>query len=160
MGLRDYLEQRESELLTEIGDLHRKLAPLEAELAEVRRAKAAIGMPISDAAPADEKLLRSVTLERFDEVQRTSPYAHLTMKQLVVKALGEHFQHGAETRELVDFFRDAWGRDIARTNLSPQISRLYSEGVISRTGRLWVLTEALVERIHEADAERDSEPPQ
>jgi hypothetical protein len=61
-----------------------------------------------------------------------SPYADLTMKQLVVKALDEHFQHGATTRQLLDFFRDAWDRNIERTNLSPQLSRLYQELRIGR----------------------------
>jgi len=40
------------------------------------------------------------------------------------KALSEQFQHGATTKQLVNFFKDAWGRDIERTNLSPQLSRL------------------------------------
>jgi hypothetical protein len=68
------------------------------------------------------------------------------MKQLVVKALREHFRDGATTRQMLDFFRDAWDRDIERTNLSPQVSRLLQEGIISHLddGR-WVLIE-LIER--------------
>ena len=37
------------------------------------------------------------------------------------KALSEQFQHGATTKQLVNFFKDAWGRDIERTNLSPRL---------------------------------------
>jgi hypothetical protein len=51
-------------------------------------------------------------------------YENLTMKELVVKALREHFRDGATAKQLREFFRDGWGRDIARENLSPQLSRL------------------------------------
>jgi hypothetical protein len=44
MNLRTFLEDRERELVKEIDQLHAKLSPLEAELAEVRRAKAALGL--------------------------------------------------------------------------------------------------------------------
>ena len=54
------------------------------------------------------------------------------MKQLIVKVLIEHFKDGATARQMIDFFRDAWGRNIERQNLSPQISRLYQEGTIGR----------------------------
>lgn len=65
-------------------------------------------------------------------VAPSAPYAHLTMKQLVVKALDEHFPQGATARQLIEFFRFAWDRQIERTNLSPQLSRLYHEGTIGR----------------------------
>jgi hypothetical protein len=46
MNLREFLEQREKELTEQIAELHGKVAPLEAELAELRRTKAAIGMNV------------------------------------------------------------------------------------------------------------------
>jgi hypothetical protein len=79
---------------------------------------------------------------------RVLPYAHLTMKQLIIKALSEHFHNGATTRQLLDFFRDAWGRAIERQNLSPQLSRLYQEGVIGRIppARGWfIIPEKVIE---------------
>ena len=71
----------------------------------------------------------------------SSPYQGLTMKQLIVKVLEEHYPQGATTRKMLDFFRDAWNRDIQRENLSPQISRLYQEGIIGRVEgtREWYL---------------------
>jgi hypothetical protein len=75
-------------------------------------------------------------------VVRLRPYARMTMKELVRKVLSEHFHNGATTRQMLEFFRDAWGRDIERTNLSPQVSRLSQEGIIGRLddGR-WYLIE-------------------
>jgi len=40
MNLRDFLEERERELLSEIDQLHAQLAPKEAELAEVAERRA------------------------------------------------------------------------------------------------------------------------
>jgi hypothetical protein len=173
MNLRDFLETRERELLEAIDRLHGQLAPLEAELAEVRRAKGALGISPSeaDSDSGTNALLRSLaadtvfgvtnieeavkfaieglpkpaelvhgTLHEIRETvtnalrltPRVDPYAALTMKQLVVKALTEHFPQGATTRQLLEFFRDGWNRNIERANLSPQISRLYQEGIIGR----------------------------
>lgn len=193
MNLREFLDQREHELIEEIDLKRAELIHLEAELAQVRRARLTIG-------PSREEAERLAS-ERYEEIQRaqqekldrqiaaierafgkvahvapavpsedeidyladaseselarpeiidsqeapvidlrtgpsglrlSSPYASLTMKQLVVKALEEQFPHGATTRQLIDFFKNAWGREIERTNLSPQISRLYQEGKVGR----------------------------
>ncbi|MGA8760474.1 MAG: hypothetical protein WB611_29960 [Stellaceae bacterium] len=167
MNLREFLEQRERELLLEIGKLQKALAPKEAELAEVRRAKAALGMTsmaseVAGDLAADEALLRSVSIGRVDELKRTLEEARadaqvamakpaesaairnaarvlvssrnsgLTMKQLVTKALAQHFDKGASSRQLLEFFRDAWGRNIERTSLNPQLFRLYQDGIIGR----------------------------
>jgi hypothetical protein len=170
MALRDYLEERELDLLkelesvrSEIEALQTKLIPLEAELAEVRRAMSAVGMGgigtgiggigglgvfapavvpsgigiggisgvgIGNFRPSDPAALRDSTASTSH--QMTSPYSALTMKQLVEKALSEHFHNGAPTRALLEFFQNAWNRKIERTSLSPQLSRLYREGVIGR----------------------------
>src|SRR5260370_5041465 len=73
-------------------------------------------------------------------VSLPSPYEHLTMKELVIKALSGHFPNGATAKQLRDFIRDAWGRDIARENLSPQLSRLRWDKVIGwKEPHLWFL---------------------
>src|SRR5580700_2642005 len=118
MALRDYLEQRERELLEELGELRSKITPMEAELAEIRRAKVAIGMGNALTSPsffegigslgALADLNRDVVfgppsvansrtenaaIDRTTNLAKAlqSSYEHLTMKQLVVKALEEHF---------------------------------------------------------------------
>ncbi len=137
MSLRNYLEQRERELLHELRAFYTSISKKEAELAEVRRAMAAIGMPTPSSA-SDEEVLRSTTVGEF--VERTSPYQNMTMKQLVVKALKEHFNDGATTRELLTYFRDAWDRDIKRLSLSPQLNRLLQAGIIQKSvDNDWVL---------------------
>jgi prefoldin subunit 5 len=168
-ALRQFLVQHEEELTAQLSALRADLMPLEAELAEVRRAKAAIGLNVPQIASTVEGIAQVIagvgrvaivlnaaqkraaeileagqknnTIDMTPTLPTPSPYANLTMKQLVVKVLTEHFHNGATTRQMIDFFRDAWGRDIERQNLSPQISRLYQEGVIGRirTTRGWFL---------------------
>jgi hypothetical protein len=154
----------------EIAELHGRLAPLETELSAIRRCKATVShAPTNALAEIARHLSRSFDAETeratfrgiipgvstltaaatgSDKlISRLSgtgaiSYTDLTMKELVVKALSEHFLNtGAPTRSLIQHFKDAWGRDIARTNLSPQISRLYQEGTIGRirSSRGWFL---------------------
>ena len=203
--LREFLERRERELGEEITALHGQLMPKEAELAEVRRAKGALGipsifqlsargtahssgrgtlhadaavMPAVTVAPSDvtvvsppppltqtrvpnsaswqnnsDQAAAEITIERNRRNVAAvlagmppSPYENFTMKQLVVKALAEHFQNGATAKQLREFFRDAWGREIERANLSPQLSRLKWEKVIDleeETG-IWKLVPAKI----------------
>jgi hypothetical protein len=66
-------------------------------------------------------------------------YQYSTIKQLIKKALTEHFQSGATAFQLREFFRDAWARNIDRESISPQLSRLRSEKIIDREGNVWFL---------------------
>lgn len=190
--LRTFLDRRERELAEALADKHHQfqeeLRPIEAELAEVRRAKGALGMPrhyrlhaeagtyrITDgefssarsitttgvviSAPRMASQLHSPNViveaaavvgneaEQYGTtyqgpVSDDSPYARLTMKDLVRKALREHFKDGATAQQLLDFFRDAWGRHIERHNLSPQLSRLRSDEEIGWKDNVWFLLKA------------------
>jgi hypothetical protein len=149
MHLRDFLESRERELMVEIAALHKQLTPLEGELAEIRRAKAAVGSTRSAARESAAKLGKDATdspeprssPDRLNVMDGSaaSAYAGLPIKQLAIKALAEHFPNGATTRQLRDFICNAWERDLPRTSLVPQLSRLYHDEVIGRHNSGWIL---------------------
>lgn len=63
----------------------------------------------------------------------------LSLKQLIVKALSEHLRDGATANEMLDFFAMHWGREIMRTSLSPQLSRLKENGIVELRGKVWHL---------------------
>jgi hypothetical protein len=141
--VRETLDNLEKELLDSVSALRAALAPLERELASVRRAKAALPAEVDlDEAEVplfEDRGARQDPKEVFSPVEY-SPYARLTMKELTIKALSEQFPGGAEANELLDFLHKAWGRtDIVRSSLSPQLSRLKKEGDIDLVGRKWVL---------------------
>jgi hypothetical protein len=149
--LRTYLEQREKQLESELGKLRGLLAPLERELFEVRVAQRAVARKSPE--PQQRHLFGNLKLEvdeaaaevwkqylALQEAQANSPYFNLTIKELVLKALGEQFPSGATANQLLELFRGAWGRgEIARTSLSPQLSRLKAEHKIDRNGSQWFL---------------------
>lgn len=172
-SLRAFLDRREKQLTEDIAARHSELAPMEAELAEVRRAKGALGITqvvqLSANSPltlrsreqADHEVAIQIATERHRQtaaavtgvltlqedadhssghgVVSPSPYEYLTMKQLIMKALTGHFMSGATAKQLREFFRDAWARDIERESLSPQLSRLRSDKIIDREGNVWFL---------------------
>jgi hypothetical protein len=149
MTLREFLDVRERELLEEIERLRGDLSPKEAELAEVRRAKAALGMGVLVSARSGIQIqivsegvgaaAGSGRATAVSDAVTSTHYDRMTMKQLVVKALAEHFHQGANTRQLLEFFRDGWDRTITRASLTPQLSRLLQERVIGKDGKRWFL---------------------
>jgi hypothetical protein len=151
-NVRDLLTDHEADLVGRLKALRDQIIPLERELAEVRRARSAVSM--IDYGPEQTQILFPTKGEAGgpaslppqpvrDLNPPRSPYARLTIKQLVRKALTEQFERGATANELLDFFTDAWGRsDIARTSLSPQLSRLKTEGEIILIGQKWSLPTA------------------
>jgi hypothetical protein len=65
----------------------------------------------------------------------TNPYPGANIKQLILAAFSdkpEFRAHGAKANQIREFIRDAYGRDIDRATLSPQLSRLFSDRIIGR----------------------------
>jgi hypothetical protein len=155
-SVRELLDDHISTILSQIGPVRLQLAGMERELADARKARNALSQ--EGDAPSRTDALAEAIKERMRrheaymaeakdkagpaEEQPNSPYAKLTMKQLVRKALSEHFANGATAIEMLDFFRDAWGRDdVVRTSLSPQLSRLKRDGEIELDGMTWRLSD-------------------
>lgn len=137
-----------SSLLRELQtDLAERIKALEGELKslreEERRVLAALKATQETAeleASGDEASRASVT----HHLRNANPeYQNLTMKELVLRALEEHFPEGATAQQMLDLFANRWGRtDIVRTSLSPQLSRLKNDDQkIILDGRVWKLAE-------------------
>lgn len=131
--LRDTLARLQEDLESKISELRKQLAPLERELAEVKRVRNTIVHGEVMETMFDNPH-RGMTVS-FDDA-----YKNLTMKELVRMALHEQFREGATAKELLEFFHNAWHReDITRESLSPQLSRLRAEGVLGRSQKRWYL---------------------
>lgn len=139
---RDLLLRRERELTLQSVKLREQLAPIERDLADIRRAKAALGMELD---PKPQPRLASVIASNTI-AGGAALYSRLTIKGMAVKALDEHFRSaGATTQELVNFFREAWGQDVDRGTLSAQLSRLnLDDGAIVRSGNKWLLVPEVI----------------
>ena len=151
-NLRALLESHEAAIIDRIAKLREELVPLERELFEIRLAKSALDRSprsadqpelfsmnlASDLAGAmSGTKLRNVLVHGSWSAPQ-SPYERYTIKELILKALDEQFKLGATAAQLLDLFASAWGRgDIARTSLSPQLSRLRHEGKLNLEGQTW-----------------------
>lgn len=165
--LREFFDRRERELKNRLEALQGQLKAITAELAEIERAREAAG-PGTVALSARATLrtsgttrLSPMTTMFIDEPVGPPPlpfrsafsltgmsayYASLTIKGLVMQAFkdNEKFrQRGVTAGEIREFIRDAYGRDIDRASLSPQISRLFQDNLLFSVEGTWHLNEAL-----------------
>jgi hypothetical protein len=155
--LSDYLKRRERELVQQTAALRGMLIPKEQELANVRQAMEAVGIKRSYV----EQLQPFLDQEQDEQVQPMHGLLHseshpgilnsgpfpwelgnplrmesLTIKEMILRALNEHFHLGATPSELSDYMRNAYGRDVDRNSISPQLTRLRDEGLVQNTNAL------------------------
>ena len=138
------LAERRAALWTKLEQLRAEARPLEEELAQVDRGIAAMrGQAVLS--PNGNDASRNAMAYHAREANPEAQ--HLTIKQLVMKALRDHLAEGATSNELLDFFASEWGRnDVMRTSLSPQLTRLKEAGEIELRGKVW----------HKRERERES----
>jgi hypothetical protein len=128
--LRIYLESRERNLRQVVDEINEGSAEEENELAEIGKVKSSIGLvPANDAKLGDR--FGNARWRYVDEAVDI-PYQSLSIGELVIRALRDHFPDGATMAQLIEFFRDKWGREIDRSSLSPQLSRLYKRHAVGR----------------------------
>jgi DNA-binding transcriptional ArsR family regulator len=155
--LADYLEIRERELESQISNVRGHLAPLEAELAQVRKIRSLIadaraaGLTdlASDAVLPDppagnfskvdvvaESALRALQSINEPRSQLEVAAEQLTIKQMILRALRDHFDGGATPTELRDYMWSAFNKNVDRNSISPQLARLRDEGLVEQPPEL------------------------
>ena len=147
-----------------VTELRRQIAVLRADVAarefELHQAEAALTLMIGIKPSGAQASMSAIA--HFAR-QKNPEIAKLTIKELALKALHEHLWNGATSNQLIEVFVHKWGRDdIARTSLSPQLTRLKEEGMITLQGRQWFLAEGYysdpdLERDAMVEAEADAE---
>lgn len=151
--VREMLDDHEKAIVAKLNSLRDQITPLEQELLDVRMAKQALERESQSGRQPQLALARPNMLRVHDAISSSttapvvqttdasrSPYSRFTIKDLVLKALADHFPNGATANQMLDLFANVWGRgNIARTSLSPQLSRLKDEHRIRREGHTWHL---------------------
>ena len=113
-----------------------ELEPREKELAEVRKAKEALGVDygrelaaLGRLTPPQSAFAKPTNKSRVLSVLAEAE--NLTIRDMILRALGEHFGgRGATQAQLREYFRDAYSRVVDRGSLSPQLAKLKAEGVV------------------------------
>jgi hypothetical protein len=171
--LRDFLIRRDRELTQQIAALRGQLAVKEKDQVEIRKAMTAVGLyaeqlrPMVDNDPLALSYNNPLALSRGGVLvgalsQMNSAHTPpalalsspvltagtpLTIKEMILNALKDHFREGATPADLRGYIRVAYGREIDRNSISPQLARLREEGVVEQMLGLlnegkWQLKEA------------------
>jgi hypothetical protein len=145
-----YLKRKERELNAQIAALRSALAPKERELKEVHKAMQAVGLfegplrAFADDSGSEKGAVRSslkiAALPQTNSAfEIDSPLSlvttaaaqalqSLTIKQMILNALRDHFHNGASPTELRDYMHTVYGREVDRNSISPQLARLREQG--------------------------------
>jgi hypothetical protein len=163
--LHSFLERRERELTHQLAALCGQVESKRAELAEIQRVRATLApspswVPDSSTFDVAGDLVRAAAANRprVDPMQQAdnppvapsppvpSSNEKLTIKSMILTALSSHFHDGATPAELRTFIKDVFGREIDRTSMSPQLTRLREDGAVEQTDRKWRLSERARQR--------------
>lgn len=128
------LQWRKRELTAQIAAIKGQLAPKEAELVQIEKALTILEPPPDYVSP--EAALKSFldnTSGAADAKRSIDPkYANMTIKELVIQALIDHFPKGGTMMEIRDFIRLGYGRTIEPSSLRPQMHRLKAAGILGQ----------------------------
>jgi hypothetical protein len=139
----ELLNLREQELIHQISALRSQIEAKENELVYVRKAKAATSISVG-VNRQEQPDLRTSHLFKIVPVTKDAAldfFKKLTIKQLVIQAMHDHFQAGATSQSLREFIRNAYGREIEQESLRPQLHRLKAQRLLLQEpgGEKWLL---------------------
>lgn len=140
--LREFIVSRKAELRRQIDAAQAELSELdqaEKAIGTVHEASVALGLVTEvDTAGRIGALKGTISLPRFTA---RGTLRKATIQTMIVDVLRD-FPGGLEALEIVRHIRERYGRDVPRTSLSPQLSRLKTDGVIDLENKTWRLTES------------------
>jgi hypothetical protein len=129
MTIRDILAARRAELEAQVKDLMIELAQIDAAEKAIEGVSSGFGPQADFIAP----LQPTANADRSASKPRDG-----TIKDWICKALAAN-AHGLETEAVIEAVKQLGGPEVIRSSMSPQLSRLKSDGVIKQVGRLWIL---------------------
>jgi hypothetical protein len=154
--LYEYLERRQRELENIAAALNLELEGVSSELAHVKSARRQIadlpsfGRTPKPPAEPSNKLMNALQIGATSNasVEGFFPGAHNalivgpTIKQQIMKAMSSSvfLLGGASASDIRQYILDVFGRDVSPTSLSPQLSRLKADGMLSQDGDRWRIT--------------------
>ncbi len=125
--VREELANMQRSLRNQLGRLTTEIESVKLELQDVDTALAAI----------DGKIKSSNVAQVRTNNESSAPR---TIKEMILEILAL-MPDGAEATELLSFIDERFGKKLERTSLSPQLSRLKKDGLISLSGKVWTINE-------------------
>jgi len=135
-----FIIRRRKEIAAEKQRILVELAALDAEYTQLEAAANAAGISTAIATKADPRDF-TPSVEPPALMSRRKVASEQTIKSAVLEILNEA-GHGMTAMQILPAVNARLGVDYPRTSLSPQLSRLKSEGVLVRDGVVWSLGQA------------------
>jgi hypothetical protein len=145
-----FLDRRERELTAQISALNGQLAPKEAELLQIKRVRAALNLVTdlsksmsSEAEPTANQQTASFNYEaaltRVIGGRSMPGYQAMTIKELLIQALLDHFPLGGTAAAIREFIKDAYGKGIEPNSMRTQMHRLKVDKILQHdaTKDIW-----------------------
>lgn len=126
--LRDFIDSRETAIKEQI-------KALRAELAEIKLARQALNGGAQD-------------------LQTSPNNSSPTIKEMV-RTILDAAPSGLTAHQILEKINSDYGKDIERTSLSPQLSRLKSDNEVFLDGDMWMLGKHWLEKFHKHDNSED-----
>jgi hypothetical protein len=129
LTLADFIERRRTELSRAEEKLREELAAILEERAQLDKAALAAGLhkkPVADYQEQDVAIKR-----------RPRKASAITIKEAVLQVLSEA-GHGMTAADLLPRINRLLGIEYPRSSLSPQLSRLKTEGALVLEGAIWL----------------------
>lgn len=144
--LQEFIHGRMKELASSEQLLRHQLKAIDVERTQLRAAAQAAGLHIEPPAkpegprPLDPFSVDAIEAEFLRLLGRPSRRAipEKTIKEAVIEVLGVA-EGGLTANDILAAINAKFATDYPRTSLSPQLSRLKSEGKLTREGNLWSL---------------------
>jgi hypothetical protein len=114
---KEFAELRIKAILTQMTDLRKELAALRA-----------LKNSLSGRAPVNT-------------VSRRASNKGPTFQDMIVDVLNDQPSNGAEALKIIELIKAKHGKEIARSSISPQLSRLKQRDVLTLDNNIWSLTE-------------------
>jgi hypothetical protein len=146
--IEQFLDRRERDLIAKATALRSQLAPVEAELIKIQRARASLpprsGLVLKSPQFAEQtNVLRSTSLSDLVDPQTASSLASISdlvastfatrsIKDLIIQALLDAYPNGATIADLRHFIHNGYGREIGLGSLRTQIHRLKHAGILQQ----------------------------
>lgn len=109
--------------------LSERLSVIDAQMKALREEKA--------------KLKQAIDLFKDDKTQKSGHRQTINgepiFKEKIKTTLTEKYPNGATANDILAYVNERWEREIIRSSLSPQLSRLKKEGVITLDNDVWKL---------------------
>lgn len=137
-NIRALLHRRREELIKLRARVRAHLQQIDDELESIEKAAAAISFDFETAINQTE--------ENAEKLKR--PIPGMTMKEASIEILEKH-PGGCTATEIRFLMRDMFGMNFERSSLSPQLSRLKFDGVVTRRDGRWVLPKFVSENRNE-----------